>query len=95
MQVHHRNFGEYVRLYERPVRNDHGKIKGLVAMLFKQIVNFVRHREPKLESGHFDWARIQIVSTSPPFINSGDHMPNFNSGFDEREQHRNCEFRCP
>ena len=95
MQVHHRNFGEHMGLNERPVRNDHGKIKGLVAMLLNEIINFVRHREPKFERGHFDRARIQIISTGPPFINSGDHMPNFNSGFDERAQHRNCEFGCP
>jgi hypothetical protein len=79
MQVDHRNFGEDMGLNERPVRNDHGKIKGLVAMLFKQIINFVRHREPKLERGHFDWARIQIISAGPSFINPRDHMSDVNA----------------
>jgi len=52
-------------LNERPVRNDHGEIKGLVAMLLKEIINFVRHRESKFECGYLDWTWVEIIATGP------------------------------
>ena len=92
MQVHHRNFGEYMWLDERPVRNDHSKIKWLNSVQFKEVINFVRHRQPEFDRRGLHWTWMKIVTAGSSFINSGHHVTNINVGFNKRTQHRYSEF---